>query len=95
MRVLFFSVSTGEGHIKAAEALSEYIKRIDPSADILSIDTLRYANPVVDKIVVSTYINMLKRTPKIYGKLYDITDEGDILGENINELSSGIGKVFS
>ena len=95
MRVLFFSASTGGGHLKAAKALSDYITRDDATADVLSIDTLRYANPVIDKIIVSAYINTLKATPKIYGKLYDITDEGDTLGDNLNELSNGINKLLS
>lgn len=95
MKVLFFSASTGGGHIKAANALSEYIKRNDTSADVLNVDTIRYASPVVDKIIVNAYINTLKTTPKIYGKLYDITDEGDKLGENLNGLSNSLGRMFS
>ena len=95
MRVLFFSAATGGGHIKAAKALSEYIRSVDTSANVLNVDTLRYANPIIDKIIVGTYINTLKTTPKIYGKLYDITDEGDMLGDNLNELSNGINKLFS
>ncbi|MBP5426631.1 MAG: UDP-N-acetylglucosamine--LPS N-acetylglucosamine transferase [Clostridiales bacterium] len=94
MRALFFSVSTGAGHTKAAQALSEYIKHQDKESCILKVDTLKYASFFVDKIVINVYINMLKTTPKIYGKLYDITNGGHRLGENINGLSNRINKLF-
>ncbi len=96
MKVLFLSVSTGGGHLKAAKALSEYIKMVDDTSEILVIDTLKYASPIVNKIIVNTYINMLKLTPKVYGKIYNASDTNSCLvGENLNYLGSGVNALFS
>lgn len=95
MKVLFLAAATGAGHLKAAKALSEYIQQTDKSAKTLIIDTLKYANPIIDKLIVKTYINTLKTTPRIYGKLYNMTEEKDLIGDNINDLSNGVNKLFS
>lgn len=95
MKVLFLAVATGGGHLKAAKALSEYIQSKDCESETLIIDTLKYANPLIDKLVVKTYLNTLKTTPKIYGKLYNITDEKELLGDNINDFSNGVNRLFS
>ena len=95
MKVLFLAVATGGGHLKAAKALSEYIQTRDFKSETLIIDTLKYANPLIDKLIVKTYINTLKTTPKIYGKLYNITDEKELLGDNINDFSNSVNRLFS
>ncbi|MFA6308971.1 MAG: glycosyltransferase, partial [Clostridia bacterium] len=92
MNILFFSVSAGGGHMKAAEAVSNEITRKHPDYRILVVDTLRYANPVVDKFIINgLYLNAVKNTPQIWGKLYDMAETGD----NVNDLSKAVNRLLS
>ncbi len=76
MRVLILSVSAGGGHGHAAEALKEYINLKFPISEIRIIDTLKYINPIIDKVVIGSYLKTIKITPSLYGKLYTHS-EGD------------------
>jgi processive 1,2-diacylglycerol beta-glucosyltransferase len=91
MKVLFLSVSTGGGHFKAAEAIREKIEEKYPGSKTLVIDTLKYVNPIIDKLVVGGYLSTLKKTPQIYGKLYTFTETGD----NIYDFSKTVNKLLS
>lgn len=74
MDVLFLSVSTGGGHYKAADALKQTIEREYPGSGCLITDALKYINPVIDRLVVGSYLKALKSTPGVYGKLYDMSE---------------------
>lgn len=91
MDVLFLSVSTGGGHFKAAEAIKEKIEEKYPGSRTLVVDTLKYVNPIVDKLIVGGYLSTVKKTPQIYGKLYDFTETGD----NIYDFSRTVNKLLS
>ena len=74
MNILFLSVSAGGGHMKAAESLKAYIEEKHPGSRTMVLDSLKYINPILDKLIIGSYINTLKTTPKIYGKLYEIAE---------------------
>jgi processive 1,2-diacylglycerol beta-glucosyltransferase len=84
MKALIFSVSAGGGHGLAAEALKDYINLKFPISEIKVIDTLKYINPIIDKVVIGSYLKTLKVTPSLYGKLY-----------NCSETDSGIANTIS
>lgn len=91
MDVLLLSVSTGDGHFKAAEALRENIEMTCPGSRTLIVDTFKYVNPIVDKLIVGSYLNLLKKTPQIYGKLYEISEKDDF----IVDFSKAVNKLLS
>lgn len=91
MDVLLLTVSTGDGHFKAAEAIKENIEMNHPGSRVLVVDAFKYVNPVIDKLIVGGYINILKKTPQIYGKLYEIADNDDY----IIDLSMSFNKLLS
>lgn len=76
MKVLILSVSAGGGHGHAAGSIRDYINLNDPLSDIKIIDTLKYINPIIDKVVIGSYLKTIKVTPSLYGKLYTHS-EGD------------------
>lgn len=76
MKVLILSVSAGGGHGHAADAIRDYIKLNDSSSDVKIVDTLKYINPIIDKVVIGSYLKTIKITPSLYGKLYSHS-EGD------------------
>ena len=91
MNILFLAISAGAGHIKAAESLKSYIEENHPNYKTVLVDTLRYINPVINKLIIGSYINTLKKTPKIYGKLYEIAESG----ENLSDVSSSVNRIIS
>ncbi|MFL0195574.1 MGDG synthase family glycosyltransferase [Clostridium sp. WILCCON 0269] len=74
MKVLILSISAGGGHGNAAEALKDYIILRAPKSEIKIIDTLKYINPIIDKVVVGGYLKSLKLSPSLYGKLYTYSE---------------------
>lgn len=71
LRFLLFSVSIGAGHDSAAKAISEEILLRMPQAQIEIIDTFKYINPVLNRVMVESYMETLKFTPKVWGYLYE------------------------
>ncbi|MDF2883468.1 MAG: UDP-N-acetylglucosamine--LPS N-acetylglucosamine transferase [Clostridiaceae bacterium] len=91
MKALILSVSAGGGHTGAAEAIKKYILLNEPESEIKVIDTLRYINPIIDKVVIGSYLKSLKVTPSLFGKLYDYS-ENDF---GIATLSNKINEVMT
>ncbi|KNZ71210.1 monogalactosyldiacylglycerol synthase [Thermincola ferriacetica] len=77
MRFLFFSVSIGAGHDLAALGLMAEIKNRFPGAETMLVNTFDYINPTLNKVIVGSYMESLKFSPKIWGKLYAQAEEGD------------------
>lgn len=67
MRTLIFSVSAGGGHSRAAEAIKDYIYLHDPKSNVKIIDTLKYINPIIDKVIIGSYLKTIKVTPSLFG----------------------------
>lgn len=91
MNVLYLSISMGAGHLKAAEALKEYVDQRYPNSRSLVIDTFKYINPIIHKIIVDGYLSIIRSVPCAYGALYRMSERVD----NINKLSNALSKVFS
>lgn len=79
MRLLILTVSAGNGHSKAAEAIEDCLNRYHSNVEVQIIDTLKYINPVVDKLVVGSYLKTLRKTPFIYAKLYKYAETEDAI----------------
>ena len=89
--VLFFSVSIGAGHDLAAQALVQEIEQRFPDCRTRIVDTFKYINPVLNKVIVGSYMESLKFNPKIWGYLYDLAQEGERLvdlGQVLSNLVS-------
>ncbi|WP_282804399.1 MGDG synthase family glycosyltransferase [Clostridium tetani] len=89
MKVLIFSISAGGGHSKAAESLKEYIDLYSPKSTVKVIDTLKYINPIIDKVIIGSYLKTIKITPSLFGKLYDYTESDyglSIISAKFNEI---------
>lgn len=71
-KILILSASTGGGHNRAAHALKETFEKENIQVDIL--DTLKFVNPTMDKIISKGYEKSAIYTPKAYGKLYKYSD---------------------
>lgn len=70
LRVLVFSATFGAGHVRAADAVIEAIRLKEPAAEITHLDCGGFLNKKFNSVVKSTYLGMIKRTPKLWGKFY-------------------------
>ncbi|MBE6066329.1 MAG: UDP-N-acetylglucosamine--LPS N-acetylglucosamine transferase [Clostridium lundense] len=91
MKALIFSVSAGGGHKRAAEAVKSYIDIYDNNSEVKIIDTIRYINPLIDKVVIGGYLKTIKLSPNLFGKLYDYS-ESDY---GIANLSAKINEILT
>ena len=70
-KVLLFYVSENSGHHRAALALEEALSGADTPVRCRTINTLRLTNPVLENLVLKTYLGIVKNTPEIWDYLYD------------------------
>lgn len=70
LRVLVFSATFGAGHERAAEAIIEEILTRSPNAEITHLDCGVLLSRTFNTIIKSTYLGMIKHTPKLWGKFY-------------------------
>ena len=70
LRILVFSAGFGNGHFRAAEAVIEGLRIKEPNADIIHLDFGDFLSKWVNTMVKNFYIEMIKHTPKLWGKLY-------------------------
>lgn len=90
-KVLFFSVSIGAGHDLAANAVIEALRSRYPECQTRLVDTFKYINPVLDKVISGSYMESLKFSPKIWGYLYSLAEEG----EKLVDLNHILSKLVS
>jgi len=91
MRILVLYVSVGTGHMKAAEALRESFEKQFKGWSVDVVDTLKYINPIVDKVIVNTYLRTLRISPKLYSRLYTASHTGS----GIYDISKALNKLLS
>lgn len=74
-KIILLYASVGGGHYKAADGIKNYIKEHYPNHKVEMLDALKYTNKVVDKIVIKSYVNMARYSPKFWGDLYSFSEK--------------------
>ncbi len=87
MNVLIFSVSIGNGHDQVAHTLRNEFIRQNNSSRVKIINTISYISPILDKVILDGYLNILKFYPKAWGKLYEKTNRLDPIID-INDIAN-------
>ena len=70
LRILVFSAGFGNGHFRAAAAVIEGIRIKEPSAEIIHLDFGDFLSKRFNTMAKNIYIEMIKYTPKLWGKFY-------------------------
>ena len=91
MNIIFLTAATGGGHEKAAIALMQYMEKQISGCKTILIDTLKFINPLIDRLVTGTYLSTIRKIPSIYGKLYDFSEREEF----ITLLVKGVNGIFS
>ncbi|MDP3486923.1 MAG: glycosyltransferase [Bacillota bacterium] len=94
MNILVFSVSIGHGHNQVAKTLKDELEENGHTVQV--IDALEFVSPFFSKVILESYLRMLRFTPGIYSRLYELADEPtffDFTSVINNLLSSGFKKL--
>ena len=70
-RIILMYISEVSGHRSATMAIEKALKELQPSIEILNINAFNYTNPISEKVINRIYMEVIKRTPKIWDYLYD------------------------
>ncbi|MFY0544941.1 MGDG synthase family glycosyltransferase [Brevibacillus sp. H7] len=80
-KILIFSASIGNGHNQAARAMQESLAEYGNTSMI--IDTLEYISPTFHKILLESYMNLLRLSPKMWGRIYHNTEKTRFFDMNV------------
>ena len=86
MKVMILTAATGGGHIRAANAVEEYIRE-NTGWNVKNVDCLKAVGRLLDKTVCDSYLFMAKKTPMLFGRLYKRTNKRDMLSNLVPKLS--------
>jgi len=69
-KILIFYISH-YGHFYAARALERGFVEVVKDVSVEKINAFSYTNPILEKIVNKAYIEVIKKKPELWGKMYD------------------------
>lgn len=87
MNILIFSVSIGNGHDQVAHTLRNEIIRQDNTSRVQIVNTINFISPLLDKVILDSYMNILKFYPKAWGKIYEKTNRLDPIID-VNDIAN-------
>lgn len=92
MRILILTASTGGGHKRAAAALKDTIEKNSPNTVVNVTDGIEYCGRFYNRLICNGYLVLATKTPKIYGKVYNISDNDTKLNALCNQINSREGR---
>lgn len=92
-KVLILTAATGGGHMRAAQAMAEYLEQ-NTDYQVKSIDGLKATAGWLDKIVCGSYLFMARRAPSLFGVLYRWTDKDTWGSRLLSRLNIIFGKMI-
>ncbi len=73
-RILLLHISNVSGHRSASMAIENALTRLNPDVEVKNIDGFCYVSPVMEKIINTLYMFVIKRVPQFWEHLYDNQD---------------------
>lgn len=70
-RILLMYVHEYSGHHQAALALGRAFRRVDPKVKCEWVDALRYAHPILERLLQRTYLQIVRKRPQVWEYLYN------------------------
>lgn len=91
-KIMILYASVGGGHFRAADGVRAYIEEnYKDTYEVEMVDALNYTNKVIDKIVISSYVNMARYSPKLWSKIYQMGEEH----YTVANFSNAVQKLLS
>lgn len=94
-KIIILTGNFGDGHLQAANAVRKFLNNRNPNAEVIVIDFMELAHPLMHSISRYFFIQSLKRFPSIYGYIYNKTREVNhlsLLLKKTNKL--GMSRLF-
>ena len=90
VKVLFLSVTAGQGHNQTGKAVMECLQ--DNHIDCVMLDTFEYINPVLKESISQGYLISTKISPKLFGRVYRLAEklEKSDVKLSINKLTNSV-----
>ncbi len=70
-RVLLMYITKVSGHRQATVAIQKALKDLDPTLVAPAVNGFGYTYPVLERVVNSAYMSVIKTTPKVWDYMYD------------------------
>lgn len=70
-RFLLMHITTSSGHHRASCAIEQSLRRLDPSAYIVSVDAFQYTSRFVRWAITRSYLSLIRHQPDVWEYLYD------------------------
>ena len=88
MKILILSCNTGGGHNSAARAIKEIFDEKGHTCDIK--DVLAFGGQKASDLVCDAYIEMVKKTPKLFGEIYKLGSKVGQFNQETDKLRSPV-----
>lgn len=88
MNILILSASTGGGHMRASKAIEGYMTQQNKDINVKIVDSLLYISPILNKTITGGYVYLATKTPRLYGKLYDLTNKEHKLANFVTRVNN-------
>lgn len=72
MKILITSVSAGAGHVRAAQAVEQYLNK---EYQVEHVDLLTFSKNWFKKLYSDHYLTLINKQPKLWEKLYELSDK--------------------
>ena len=72
MKVLVLTIAAGNGHNQTARAVADYLE--EKGIEVKVVDSYRYFNMALSKLIENGYLLSSKYTPALYGRLYRVAE---------------------
>ena len=89
MKILILSCNTGGGHNSAAKAIKEAFDEKNHECNIM--DVLAFGGQKASDLVCDAYIEMVKKTPKLFGEIYKM---GNKIGQFNQEVAKRRSPIY-
>lgn len=86
MKIMLLTAATGGGHIRAANAIEQYIRE-NTRWEVENVDCLKAVGKLLDKTVCDSYLFMAKKAPMLFGRLYKRTNRENMISHLVPKLS--------
>ena len=91
-KIMILYASVGGGHFRAADGVRAYIEETyKDKYEVVMVDALNYVNKMLDKLVITSYINMARYSPKLWSKIYQMGEEH----YTVANFSNAVQKLLS
>ncbi len=85
-------ISEHSGHHRACLAIEKALKTFDKDIETKCINSFNYTNPILEKVINRTYMEVIKHKPQIWEHLYDnpaVVKKTMRLKESMHKYASG------